>query len=168
MKILFLLFIVSSICSSNFAQNKLLDILPTENGTVTYSGVVNCDSMTKEALYLKAKRWFIKTYNSGKDVIQLDDKENGEITGKGNFQIDYYARAPYISHTVSIYVKDGKYKYIISQFAYADNQNNNFPIEDFPNGWAGRKKLYTKVNDEVNLIIQSIDKAMQAKTNTDW
>ena len=58
---------------------------------------------------MRAKKWFVDNYKSAKDVIQLDDKENGEITGTGNFKISYYTRKPYISHTISIFVKEGRY-----------------------------------------------------------
>jgi len=168
MKNTILLLIFSSLTFSIFGQNKLLDILPIQDGIVTYTGIVQVDSISKNTLYLRAKQWFVKTYKSAKDVIQLDDKENGEITGKGNFQISYYTRDSYINHTVSIYVKEGRYKYIITQFTYADNQGDKFAIENFPQSWAGKKKLYTKIDEEANNIIGSIGKAVKTNINTEW
>jgi len=153
---------------SVFGQDKLLDILPLENGVVTYTAVIQVDSSDKNTLYIRAKKWFVETYNSARDVIQLDDKENGEITGKGNFKISYYTRDPYISHTVSIFVKDGRYKYVVTGFSYSDNQNEKFAIEEFPKSWAGKKKLYTKVDEGVKEIIASIEKFMKSKPKDDW
>lgn len=153
---------------SVFGQEKLLDILPLENGVVTYTAVIHVESADKNTLYTRAKKWFVDTYKSAKDVIQLDDKENGEITGKGNFKISYYTRDPYISHTVSIFVKDGRYKYIITGFSYSDNQNEKFSIVDFPKSWAGKKKLYMKVDEETKAIIASIEKFMKSKPKDDW
>lgn len=153
---------------SSQGQEKLLDILPLDNGSVTYTGVVQVDSIDKNTLYTRAKKWFVDNYKSAKDVIQLDDKETGEITGKGNFKINYYTRDPYISHTISIFVKDGRYKYLITNFSYSDNQNEKFTIENFPKSWAGKKKLYTKVDEEVNSIIVSIEKFMKTKPKDDW
>ena len=57
-----------------YGQEKLLDILPTENGVVIYTGVIQVDSVDKSTLYTRAKKWFIDNYKSAKDVIQLDDK----------------------------------------------------------------------------------------------
>ena len=148
------------------AQDKLLDILPLQNGSVTYTEIVQVDSVNKNSLYIKAKKWFVDTYKSAKDVIQLDDKENGEIMGKGNFKINYYTRDPYISHTISILVKDGRFKYIITGFSYSDNQNNKFTIENFPKSWFGKKKLYTKIDEEVKSLIASIKILMTTKD--DW
>ena len=151
-----------------YGQEKLLDILPTENGVVIYTGVIQVDSVDKSTLYTRAKKWFIDNYKSAKDVIQLDDKENGEITGKGNFKIYYYTREPYISHTISFFVKDGRYKYIITNFSYTDNQSDKFSIENFPKSWAGKKKLYSKVDEEAKALIISIEKFMKIKPKDDW
>ena len=150
------------------AQETILDLLPAQNGSVTYTGVVQVDSVNKNTLYTRAKKWFVDTYKSAKDVIQLDDKENGEIIGKGSFKINYYTRDPSISHTISIFVKDGRYKYVITSFSYADNQNEKFAIEDFPKNWAGKKKMYTKVDEEAKSIIASIQKFMTANAKDNW
>ncbi len=119
-------------------------------------------------MYKKAKKWFISTYKSAKDVIQLDDQEGGEITGKGNFKVNYYSREPYISHTISVYVKDGRYKYSITQLAYSDNQNEKFSIENFPNSWFGKKKLYLKVDEEIKAVILSLKKYMSSTDKDEW
>jgi len=158
----------SIISFSSFAQETLLDILPLQNGIVTYSGVAKVDSLDKNALYLKAKKWFVSTYKSAKDVIQFEDKESGEITGKGNFKIAYYTRDPYISHNITITVKDGRYKYTITQFSYSDNQNEKFAIENFPNSWAGKKKLYLKIDEETKYLISSLEKHMKTNIKDDW
>ena len=145
-----------------------MDKLPVENGRVTYTEVVEVEGASKDQLFARAKKWFATTYKSSNDVIQLDDKENGEIVGKGNFGITYYARNPHIGHTISILVKDGRYKYAITGFTYTDDQGDKFNIEDFPKGWAGKKKLYTSVDENIKLIVASIEKAMKADQNDDW
>lgn len=159
--------VLTTITFSN-GQEKLLDILPLVDGVVNYSGVIQVDGISKDELYSRAKKWFVITYKSAKDVIQLDDKENGNIIGKGKFGIVYYAREPYIDHTISISVKDGRFKYEIMNMVYSDKQGDKFSIEDFPNGWAGKKKLYTTVDTEVNALIASIEKGMKTKTVDDW
>jgi len=156
------------IFAGSYGQEKLLDILPSKDGIVTYSEVVQVDSSSKIDLYKKAKKWFVTTYKSAKEVIQLDDPENGEIIGKGNFKVSYYSREPFISHTISISVKDGRYKYSITDLTYSDNQNEKFSIENFPKSWFGKKKLYLKVDEEINAIILSLKKYMSSKEKEDW
>lgn len=90
---LFLLLTISS-----FGQDqKLLDILPMKDGKVVYTGIIQVDSTDKSKLYNKVKKWFVEQYKSAKDVIQLDDKENGEVIGKGYFgtvwQVTFYVCA---------------------------------------------------------------------------
>jgi len=168
MKKIISLLILSSLTFHVFGQEKFLDILPLQDSIVTYSGVVQVDSADMNTLYLRAKKWFVMTYKSAKDVIQLDDKENGEITGKGDFKIEYYNLAPNISHTISIFVKDGRYKYVITQFSYSDTLGNKFAIEDIPKVWIGKKKLCAKVDEEAQVIIMSIEKSMKMKTDDNW
>ncbi len=153
---------------STYGQEKLLEILPISEGIVTYTSVIQVDGVNKEELYTRAKKWFATTYKSAKDVIQLDDKENGEIIGKGNFNISYYTRNPIINHTISISIKDGKFKYKITDFRYSDNQNETFLVEDFPKSWGGKKKLYETIDIKVKLLIDSLEKSLKSKPDTDW
>jgi hypothetical protein len=163
-----IIIIMTIVTFSLKAQEKLFDILPLKNDYVTYSGVVEVDSIDKKDLHKRAKKWFVNNYKSANDVIQLEDIENGEIIGKGYFTISYYTRDPRISHTISIFVKDGRYKYVITDFSYSDNQNEKFPIENFPKSWGGKKKLYLKIHEEVNSIITSIEKFIKTKPVEDW
>jgi hypothetical protein len=167
MKKLLLMSMLTAIAFNSNGQDKLMDILPLKEGVVTYTNVLQVDGVNKEELYTRAKKWFVTMYKSANDAIQLDDKENGEIVGKGNFKITYYARDPIINHTVTISVKDGRFKYQITDLAYSDKQGDKFPIEAFPKGWAGKKKLYETIDREVNSIIASIEKSMKSKAD-EW
>lgn len=106
-KILLICLIFSS---KAFAQ------LPVDSNThlVTYSGIVTVNG-TQEELYSRAREWFAKTYNSAQNVIQMDSKD--KIVGKALMQA-YYKGGDYgyINYTISLYLKDGKYKYEISNF----------------------------------------------------
>ena len=61
-----------------FAQPPNLPIDSTTH-LITYSEVVKVDG-NKDELYSRAREWFAKTYNSAKNVIQMDDKD--KIVGK--------------------------------------------------------------------------------------
>jgi hypothetical protein len=163
-KVQFLITIVL-ISSTSYGQSTL----PKKDGKVTYTNVINVDSVRKDELFVRAKKWFATTYKSANDVIQMDDKDAGEIVGKGNMQIKYYARNPRISHTITISVKDGKYRYTISDLEYSDIQGDKFNIENFPKAWFGEQKLYDAIDSNVKVIIESIKAAMNSsKNNDDW
>ena len=168
MKRIIYLFILIMFSINSFSQEKLLDILPLENGNVVYTEVVKVDSVNKKELYNRAKKWVVLKYKSANDVIQLDNKEDGIIIGKGNFGIRYYSRKPTIEHTLQIESRDGRYKFMISNFIYSDIQNDKFTVKEFPKSWAGKKKLYRTLDEKVKSIIVDLKKSMETKLKDDW
>lgn len=164
-------------------DTKLLDILPLKDGKVTYAGVVQVDSVDKNQLYTRAKKWFVDTYKSAKDVIQLDDKENGEVIGKGFFKTMW--QVTFISsqevnvwHTIKISVKDNRFRYEITAFrfryyvspsTYTRGQDVDVALEDFGKSREkNSKKFYAQVDTEVKATIESIEKFMKSKGQEDW
>ena len=161
--------LLSAIIFCSKGQEKLFDILPLTDGIVTYSEVVQIEEVNKDELYLRAKKWFVTTFNSAKDVIQLDDKENGEIIGKGSFRIPFYSINPVINHTLTILVKDGRFKYVITDLIYNDDQGNKSSIENctyITN--SAKKKLYPKIDEEINSLIISLKNDMKTKQTDNW
>lgn len=163
---LFSLSILFYITSFSQDSTKLYGILPMENGIVTYSGVVQIDSLNKDQLYLLAKKWFVNTYKSAKAVIQLDDKENGVITGKGTFAFSSLVNDTYIDHTISIFVKDGRYKYVLTNFIY-ENKDKSFDIENIPWGY-GKKMICSTIDAKAKMIIASLEEYMKTPQKDDW
>jgi hypothetical protein len=173
----------SYISNRILAQDKLLGILPLKDGKVTYTGVVQLQSVSKDELYKRAKNWFINAYNSGKDVIQLDDRENGEFIGKGCFKalwkISFYASANVnVWKTIKIQIKDDCFRYEITDFRmryyYLPSQNASvndvgIPLEEWNKGHdANNKKFYPKINDQVNSLTKSLENAMKNKIDDSW
>ena len=93
------------------------------------------------------------TFKSSNDVIQLKDQDKGKIIGKGNLKIKYYSRDPRISFTIIIDLKDKKCRITLTDLIYNDIQGTQFPLESFPKGWAGKKKLHKTVDFEFNLLL---------------
>jgi hypothetical protein len=132
--------------------------LPTKDGHVFYESIDTL-TLTKDQLYTKAKLWIANTFKDSKSVIEIDDKENGQIVGKGNFVVNYtYALTPStcrFNFTVRIDLKDNKYRLqlynIIGEFA----ANYETPIEEIPNQY-GKKiagKLLPEANKRINELI---------------
>lgn len=126
-KLLFLLCIIPIL---SFAQKRGAEkiILPIDSATnmITYQEVVKVEGATKDELYVRAREWFARSFKSSKSVIQMEDKEAGKIIGKGSSSGLYtvlMSTVPYkLDFTVSITVKEGRYRYEISPF---DTQNSS-------------------------------------------
>lgn len=168
MKKLFISFVSILLSSSLFTQAQL----PFKDGKVAYEGIVKVEGIDKNILHDRLYEWMVKECLSTNDVIQLNDKDAGRIIGKGVFRIDHYMRRnPAISHTVSIYVKEGKFKYVINQITYKDNQGDSFNIENFPNDWVGKKKIYETIDNKINNYIIGMKSAVlkeENNENDDW
>lgn len=94
-----------------------------------FTEVVTVDSASKLDLYLRAKEWLAQYYNSSKDVIQVDEKEQGMIYGRGAFQIYIQQLGAvnfgHVNYDIKIDVKDGRYKYRITNFVHDNTYAKN-------------------------------------------
>ena len=165
MKKVLLFLVVICVCTMSNAQ------LPMKDNNVVYEGIITVEGVEKDVLFDRIQEWFVKTYNSANDVIQIKDKENGKIMGKGVFSVNYYQRKPTISHTISVFVRDGRFKYVIDQIGYKDVQGDSFVIENFPKSWAGKEKLYETVDKRIKSYISGLEQAALKESqneNEDW
>lgn len=95
---------------------------------IEFTEVVNIDSATKVQLFEQGRRWFAATFGDSKSVLEISDKESGELTGKGNVKFyhtlnntitDYESEySGIITFQISILFKDGKYKVTITNFTH--------------------------------------------------
>lgn len=118
--------------------------LPIDSLTnkITYSEAVYVDSLAnKQEIFSRAREWFAKAYKSSTNVIQMEDKESGKIVGKA--LLDVYmttvfgsqSEGGYINYTITIYVKDGKYKYEITDIYHTGSYVNS-TVGKTPDGGA--------------------------------
>lgn len=179
----FLVIITLFICNAIHAQDKMFDVLPLQDGKVVYTGVVEVDSANKDVLYSRAKKWFAEEYKSAQNVIQLDDKDAGEVLGKGLFK-SYFtvfmeAQDVSVYHTVKIYVKDNKYKYEITDFnvkfyvapsKYNSAANYDDQLENFVKGRNKNNmhKMSMNIDSQVQDMIASLEKDMKSKSSDNW
>lgn len=106
---------------------KLPDVI--EIKAYSLSSVITVKDVQKDILYSKSKQWLTVYYKSSKDVIQLDDKENGIIIGKGNFVyhalgMTYASYEGWVNYTFKIQVKDGRLKFEIYDFIHENKPGN--------------------------------------------
>jgi len=160
---------------------------------LTYTEVVQVDSISQNELYNRAKLWFATIYNSSNDVIQVDNKEGGEFIGKAilkyipNIHSGNEQTKGNIKYTIKIFVKEGRYKYIITDFIH-DPYGNHFgkssmglitTEKDCPKpkpmakGWSNKVWADIKTQIETNMISlianlkESMSKTTESK-NDDW
>lgn len=154
---------------------------------LSYSGVKEVPSATKEQLFTRARSWFNNSFKSSKDVIQVADKESGELSGKGIVKLKatykylgkQQVQPVHAEFTVSVWVKDGKYKYEIKDFDTDNVLNNNYdfgllttadkttvkwpmmPQRTMQEMWVSVKR---DAATEAELLAASLDKAMKSDT----
>lgn len=101
-----------------YAQDTLVD---KETGLVTFTGVVRVDStLSKAELYSRAREWFARTYNDADKVLSMDDRASGKLLGKAFQNIKIYSSYEKMHYQISVFVKDGRYKYEITNLRYQD------------------------------------------------
>lgn len=83
------------------------------------SETVDMPGVSKDKLYQRAVEWFNETFKNTKAVIQSQDKEAGTFYAKGAFEFFLSGRTDVITFSINIAVKDGKYRYVISDFNHA-------------------------------------------------
>jgi hypothetical protein len=103
-----------------------------ETKRITYSAVVQEPGASQGELYARAKLWFAGAFKSAKDVVQADEKEAGVVQGTGwqdvYIKVILSPTASKLWYTVKLAVKDGRYKYDISEFRlqeYSSTYNLN-------------------------------------------
>lgn len=90
------------------------------NGNVSFTKVIEVPGVSKDELYARALSYFTYNYKSGDDVIQVKDKEQGIVVGKGLYGKVFIGGALLVSssydvtHILRIDVKDNKARAILS------------------------------------------------------
>ena len=131
--------------------SQLIDELPKdENGKLSISEIVTVDSTTKNELYVRSKQFFVDYFKSANDIIQLDDKDEAIVIGKGASKIPDLL----ILYSIRIQSKEGRYKYEIYDvsFQFSSTIANYTSINSAE--WMFDKARYYKKNGEVSKTLE--------------
>lgn len=149
---------------------------------IAYSDVVKVDSLiSKQELISRAREWFAKAYKSSTNVIQMEDKEAGRIVGKALIQVYHKSLGTNypsgdINYTISIYAKDGRYKYEITNFYHETYGvcekmiNTTDKIMGISYQKTYNYYLY-QVDDNIKTLISDLKSAMASSSgskNNEW
>jgi hypothetical protein len=158
--------------------------LPIDPDThlVSYTGVVEVTGVSQAQLYSRAYEWIAKNYKSANDVIQMQDKESGKLIAKGLLPVSLKGRAAgNVEHTLSVYVKDGRYKYEFTslrhQYMATGQHGGDYsmgPFENaeptlriaFVNGQIKKSwdQIRRNTENDITAMTASLEAAMTGKT----
>ena len=122
-KLLLFLFI-PGLCFAQKQTYTIDEFVPIDSVThdIAYSGVVDVQGASAAELYARAKVYYLKTFNNSNAVIQIDEKDK-QVSGKGVLMLLANRNkglfgGQLVSYpvTLEIRVKDGRYRYELSQF----------------------------------------------------
>ena len=141
---------------------------------------VDSVSKSKSQIYSDTKMFIAQYWKSAHDVIQNDDKENGNVLIKGNTKqiIDYcmVTYTYYYNYTVTFLMKDNKFKLILdnvncSSTVAPSNAKYTIPCippfegESYPDvpNWANlskkkQRELMFNLKHELQLIVDNYTK----------
>jgi hypothetical protein len=89
-------------------------ITPVEERQVQKIHEIN---LSKDKIYDASLEWMARTFNDSKAVIEIKDKENGKIVGKGvTDSIDTMNNPLQCVYTMVIEIKDNKYRTTYNNF----------------------------------------------------
>ena len=165
------LFIFAFTSCKIFGQDLPVD---AETKLISYTKVVDAPETSKAELYSRANEWFAKNYKSAQSVLQMQDKEAGKLVGKAICKTTLRGYdAGYVNYTISIFVKDNKYKYEVTNL-YHDkglSQIGSGGVLENEKPDCGGLKMFTKqwltiktqTDADVNALIANLTLAMSEK-----
>lgn len=86
--------------------------------------------INRRQIFDKTKEWIAMNYKSAKDVIQLEDLEQGKIIGRGHTSVPYLLINVPCDYTFAIEFKDEKIRITCDNFIgyYGEYQNQRQPM----------------------------------------
>jgi len=170
------LFIILFFLGLSFSQDKyaILENLNDDLTSLIYEEVVSMEGISKDILFERIERYIVDGYVSSNEVVQLNDKEKGNIIvkGVGITRTDgFFGFNIYVPHTLDIKVKDGRYKYILksSTLETIADKKNTFTINELltNNKRFTSKYGYHKWVTKADIYLQSIIPQMKEYISND-
>ncbi len=176
------------------AQSTLLDDhFPVRHQKILYQDIVKVDkSLTKDQLIANLTAWIEREFLPKKVEIKTDDSNAEEsifiITSHFNKSHHDYIANPKNRFTLTVEIKDARYRYTLSEITYEYELNEmgkmeqyNYPLEDWMFVSFGRYKKHkikkkqkplsafcNELDKGFNKIISSLKNGMLDSENSDW
>lgn len=108
--------VILFVFTAGFVSAQAVKLPTNRRGEVEFKETVKADGVTSDQLWERAHKFFKDTYADPKDVIDVDDKDAGKITGYGS--IDGGSNYV-ISYNIEINISNGSYTYNFTPMDYA-------------------------------------------------
>lgn len=168
-KLIFILLLSSCMVS---AQD-----FPVDSVTQRYciSRIVIAEDKSAHELYSMAKIWAIKTYNSPKSAIEVDEPDKGILMVKGAIRVNAKAfgiEEPfgYVHYRLTIDIKEGKYRYIITDFYFTPDEcvGKNLEKKVFCLTEKQMKYIREQALNHVNALKNNLEISMILPKSDNW
>lgn len=103
-------------------------VLAQSDSLIKYGEVIPVIDTEKGELFNRARAWYNEAFRDAKDVVQISDKESGELNGKGYMRISVpfkllgqiHYREINVQFNINVWLKDNRYKYELLNFEATD------------------------------------------------
>jgi len=146
---------------------------------ITWQETVPLDSITKDEMYERCKRWLAHYYKT--TSFDVDNKAIYTVSKTDAFTISLtydfkYKSQNHVSYTITLNQKDGKYRITITDFKFYNVQSGpktQIALETAYAKMTGTNKSETssQVVKEVNTVLTDLKTYMKTgavKTQDDW
>ncbi len=170
----FLALVLAAAPTLGEANDSLPFPLDPETKTVRFQEVVLVEGVSANDLMARARTWVALAYKSAPDVTKLDDQS--KLIIKGLYHVagkTVFAGEFNFNHTLTIDVKDGRFRYTMSDFVLTNPPGVarfEFPLEQYQAKsvkYKGLRDTLTRGKVEADALIASLKKAMQSPTPSD-
>lgn len=172
--LVFLVFPMKMLVAQSDANGNL-GVLPTLNGRIYYSGVDSVGGVVKDDLFNRAKNYLSTMFPNFKDVVKLDDKDLGKITIRGLFNTKPKGNGIIVTYidfmaTTTIMVKDGKYRFEISDFVSPTGSISlpYIPLEQLMFNRKTIEKRSPMIDNVIKGYLEGLDSAMKSSEKQNW
>ncbi|MEO8086300.1 MAG: DUF4468 domain-containing protein [Bacteroidota bacterium] len=155
------------------AVSQIVLPIDTTTGRIAFTDIEVVDSTSKSDLYTRAKMFCIEKFTNSKNVIQMDDKESGIIIGKYTFthyitMLGSLQENGQIETTIKIFLKDNKYKCVLTDYIFKYPGFSDHPMETQYPGSTDRRWNYSKqqVKGNATEMLRQLNQAMTKKSQS--
>lgn len=161
---------IASILFLFIAVSAAAQTLPIDEETkkIVYTATVDVDSLDKNTLYERSKKWLAASTSS---KLELADAEKGELKNDATFIIkltyDFkYKKDVNITYAVTLNQKDGKYRYIFDNFRVYEVKSgprSEEPLEVYYNKqrYSTKPEIASQIDQEIQATLADLKKALE-------
>jgi hypothetical protein len=136
---------------------------------IAYSEVTEVEGTPQAELYDRARKWFDLQFAHTESVTMSEHQEEGELHIQAELPLKVGLGGSIVSYTLILSLKEGKYRYLISNFTYRHPDNQPLAFEH--HRLHPRMQIYAKTDEKMHVLIGGLHQKMIRKITasvTDW